>query len=119
MKKKCLIIEDEEHIANAERMILESDFDVHVANNGKDGLEKANNLNPDLVILDIMMPGMDGFEVARELRKNSFDGKIVMVTAKDQEHDEQHGMKTADDYIMKPFEPLELMHVVNQVLKDV
>ena len=118
-KKTLLIIEDEDHIADAERMILEGDYDVHVANDGLEGLKKADELKPDVILLDIMMPGMNGFDVCKKLKSNSdFDNtRIVMVTAKDQPHDETKGMDFgADDYIMKPFEADELLHVVSQVL---
>jgi DNA-binding response OmpR family regulator len=120
-KKRLLIIEDEEHIADAERMILENDFDVHVVHDGLEGLKRALDLKPHVIVLDIMLPGMNGFDVCRKLRehKHMDATKIVMVTAKDQDKDEIMGMDIgADDYIMKPFEADELMHVVNQVLKN-
>ncbi|MBU1975276.1 MAG: response regulator [Nanoarchaeota archaeon] len=120
-RRKLLIIEDEEHIANAERMVLEGDFDVHIANDGKEGIEKAHELKPEVILLDIMLPGMNGFDICKKIRANKdlSETKIIMVTAKDQQKDELEGMGLgADDYIMKPFEPIELMHVVNQVLKS-
>jgi DNA-binding response OmpR family regulator len=119
-KKNILIIEDEVHIANAERLILESEFNVHVAMDGKEGLTKALELQPHVIILDIMLPSMNGFDICKKLREHKHMNatKIVMVTAKDQDKDELAGMNLgADDYIMKPFEADELIHVVNQVLR--
>ncbi|MFH1916472.1 MAG: response regulator [Nanoarchaeota archaeon] len=120
-KKKLLIIEDERHIAEAERIILENAYDVHMVHDGLEGLHKAIEMQPDIIVLDIMLPNMNGFEVCKNLRSNKSlnKTKIVMVTAKDQDRDEIMGMELgADDYIMKPFEADELMHVVNQVLKN-
>jgi len=119
MKKNILIIEDEENIARAEELILQEHFNVHLSHDGEDGLAKAQSLKPDLVILDLMLPKINGTDVCRLLRASNFAGKIVMVTAKNQDKDELEGMNIgADDYIMKPFEPDELKHVINQVLHD-
>ena len=120
MKKSVLIIEDDENIAKAEELILMNDFNVHVAKDGEEGLQKAKELKPDILVLDLMMPKMGGIEVCKRIREDEEikDTKIVMVTAKNQQRDETKGMETgADDYIMKPFEADELIHVVNQVLK--
>lgn len=117
--KKVLIVEDEEHIANAEKMILEEDYHVLIANNGLRGFDMAKKEKPDLVVLDVMLPGMNGFDVCKKIRNEKAlkDTKIVMVTAKNEEKDETHGMDLgADDYIMKPFEAIELKHVIKQVL---
>ena len=121
MKKSVLIIEDDENIAKAEEPILMSDFKVHIAKDGEEGLKKAKEVKPDLVVLDLMMPNIGGIEVCRQIRADEelASTKIVMVTAKDQQKDEVKGMGTgADDYIMKPFEADELLHVINQVLKE-
>ena len=120
MKKNLLIIEDDENIARAQELILQDDFNIHIARDGEQGLKKAKNLKPDLIILDLILPKKGGLEVCKEIRNNAEikDTKIVMVTAKNQSIDEVRGMDTgADDYIMKPFEADELKHVVNQVLK--
>ena len=120
MKRRVLIIEDEEHIAKAQEIILKEEFDVSIAFDGEDGLKKAKEIKPDLIILDLMLPKIGGLEICRILRNDSelANTKIVMVTAKNQSHDELRGMETgADDYIMKPFEPDELRHVVGQVFK--
>ncbi len=119
MKKSVLIIEDEKHIAEAQSLILEEHYKVHHASDGEKGLEMANRLKPSVIILDIMLPKMSGYEVCRKIRGNAElkDTKIVMVTAKNQQIDENLGIGIgADDYIMKPFEADELKHVVQQVL---
>ena len=121
MKKSVLIIEDDENIAKAEELILMSDFNVHIAKNGEEGLQKAREIKPDLIVLDLMLPRIGGVDVCRRIRSDDeiAKTKIVMVTAKDQPKDELKGMNVgADDYIMKPFEADELMHVVNQVLNS-
>ena len=121
MKKSVLIVEDEENIANAERMILEDEFDVHIAKDGMEGLRMAKDIKPDIVVLDLMLPRMDGLDVCKKIKTNKEIGsKVVMVTAKNQPNDEIKGMDFgADDYIMKPFEPIELMHVINQVMSKI
>jgi len=120
MKKTVVIVEDEIPIAEAERLILEDEFVVHLAHDGDQAIEKISEVRPDLVILDLMLPKKNGLEICREIRSNVDlnHTKIVMVTAKNTESDEIKGMDTgADDYIMKPFEPIELLHVSRQVLK--
>lgn len=118
-KKTLLIIEDEENIANAQKLILEKDFNIHIAADGEQGLTKAQEVKPDVILLDLMLPKMNGIEVCKNIRTNKEISatKIVMVTARDQPQDEMQGMETgADDYIMKPFEADELKHVISQVL---
>ncbi len=119
MKKTVLIVEDEHNIAKAEQMILEEHYTVHVAHDGELGLAKAKEVKPDVILLDVMMPKMSGFDVCKAVRcdKTLDATKIVMVTAKNQQKDEAEGMGLgANDYIMKPFEPDELIHVIKQVL---
>ena len=121
MKKNLLIIEDHENIAKAQELILQDQFNVHIAADGEQGLEKAKSIKPDLIILDLMLPKIGGLDVCKMIRQNDEikNTKIVMVTAKNQSIDEIKGMDTgADDYIMKPFEADELLHVVSQVLKE-
>ena len=119
MKGKVLIIEDDAHIAEAEKLILEQDFEVHMAHDGSSGLKSAKVVSPDVIILDVMLPKLSGFELCKMLRDDGFKNKIVMVTAKNEPRNEKFGMDLgADDYIMKPFEAEELLHVVNQVLKS-
>ena len=118
MKKICLIIEDETSIANAQAMILRDEFIVHHAADGEEGIRKALRLKPAVVILDLMLPKVHGYEVCKRIKEELRETKVVMVTAKNQDRDEQAGMGLgADDYIMKPFEADELLHVVHQVLK--
>ena len=119
MKKSVVIIEDEINIAKAEELILQEDYEVHLAHDGEAGLSKIREIKPDLVVLDWMLPKLSGVNVLQHVREDPSIAhtKIVMVTAKNQQEDEDKGMERgADDYIMKPFEPVELMHVINQVL---
>lgn len=107
---KVLIIEDEVAIADLEKDYLElSGFEVEVANDGKLGLEKALKEDYDLFILDLMLPGVDGFEICRSIRgeKNT---PIIMVSAKKDDIDKIRGLGLgADDYMTKPFSPSELV----------
>lgn len=117
VKRKVLIVEDDPNIAEAEKLILEQEFEVFLAKDGSEGLKVVEELNPDVIVLDVMMPKLSGFEVCKLLRDNGFKNKIVMVTAKNEPRNEKFGMDLgADDYIMKPFEPAELLHVMHQVL---
>ena len=119
--KKILIIEDEEPI----RMALEDDFrlenyEVDVATDGIGGLAKAAKADIDLIILDIMLPGMSGFEICKKLRSQGVKTPIIMLTAKGQEIDRVLGLEIgADDYVTKPFSPRELQARVKAVLRRV
>lgn len=120
MKKKVLIIEDEQNIANAQALILGEAYEVHHAFDGDEGLKKARQLRPHLVILDLMLPKRNGYDVCFNLRQNPSlkNTKIVMITAKNQKIDEDKGMFIgADSYITKPFEPEQLLDVVGQLMK--
>ena len=107
---RILIIEDEESIAALEKDYLElSDFEVDIETNGRKGLEAALTGDYDLYILDLMLPGMDGFEICREIRERK-DTPILMVSAKKEDIDKIRGLGLgADDYITKPFSPSELV----------
>lgn len=107
---KILIVEDEAAIADLEKDYLElSGFEVEVANDGQVGLEKAMNQNYDLVILDLMLPGVDGFEICRQVRAEK-NTPIIMVSAKKDDIDKIRGLGLgADDYMTKPFSPSELV----------
>ena len=107
---KILIVEDEESIADLEKDYLElSGFEVEVANDGQTGLDKALFGDFDLVILDLMLPDMDGFEVCRKIRRRT-DIPILIVSAKKSDIDKIRGLGIgADDYITKPFSPNELV----------
>ena len=107
---KILIIEDEESIAELEKDYLElSDFDVTIETDGKKGLETALTGDFDLFILDLMLPGVDGFDICRTIRESK-DVPILMVSAKKDDIDKIRGLGLgADDYITKPFSPSELV----------
>lgn len=107
---KILIIEDEVAIADLEKDYLElSGFDVEVANDGLIGYQKAMEEDYNLVILDLMLPGMDGFEICRKLREEK-NTPIIMVSAKKDDIDKIRGLGLgADDYMTKPFSPSELV----------
>ena len=107
---KILIVEDEEAIADLEKDYLElSGFEVEVANDGETGLEKALNEDFNLLILDLMLPGVDGFEICRQVR-DSKNTPIIMVSAKKDDIDKIRGLGLgADDYMTKPFSPSELV----------
>lgn len=107
---KILIVEDEEAIADLEKDYLElSDFEVTIENNGDQGLETALAGNYDLVILDLMLPGIDGFEVCKKIREEK-NIPIIMVSAKKDDIDKIRGLGLgADDYMTKPFSPSELV----------
>ncbi len=107
---KILIIEDEEAIADLEKDYLElSDFQVHIEHSGDTGLEAALAEDFDLVILDLMLPGMDGFDVCKRIREKK-NIPILMVSAKKDDIDKIRGLGLgADDYMTKPFSPSELV----------
>ena len=107
---KILIIEDEEAIADLEKDYLElSGFEVAIENRGDTGLERALNEEFDLFILDLMLPGMDGFEICREIRKAK-NTPVILVSAKKDDIDKIRGLGLgADDYITKPFSPSEMV----------
>jgi DNA-binding response OmpR family regulator len=117
--KKLLIIEDEELI----RMALEDDFrlenyEVTLASDGIEGLAKAADPDIDLIILDIMLPGMNGFDICKKLRSQGIRTPVIMLTAKGQEIDRVVGLEIgADDYVTKPFSPRELQARVKAVLR--
>ena len=115
---KILIVEDEESIADLEKDYLElSGFEVEVANDGETGLRRGLAVEFDLIILDLMLPGVDGFEICRQIRgqKNT---PIIMVSAKKDDIDKIRGLGLgADDYMTKPFNPLELTARVKSLLR--
>ena len=111
MKKKILIIEDEPDLVKGLKINLSDEgFDMDWAVNGVDGLRKAIEETPDLIILDIMLPEMDGLEVCRKLRQKNIDIPVIMLTAKGGEIDKVVGLEIgADDYMTKPFSIRELL----------
>lgn len=107
---RILIIEDENAIAELEKDYLElSGFEVEVANDGQEGLDKSLTEDVDLIILDLMLPGVDGFEICRQVRTQK-NTPIIMVSAKKEDIDKIRGLGLgADDYMTKPFSPSELV----------
>ena len=120
-KKLILCIEDEEEMIDLIRLILtRRGFDVRGANGGKEGLEIIRTEHPDLILLDLMMPDMDGWEVYQQMKADDATKNIpvIVVTAKAQSIDKVLGLHIAkvDDYIAKPFSPQELLNSVDNVL---
>lgn len=120
--KKILIVDDEQDIVESLKFVLESnDYTCYCAYNGEDGLRLAKEILPDLMILDVMMPKINGYKISRLLK---FDSKyknipILMVTARSQNEDKLIGEETgADEYITKPFEIDEVVNKVNSYLKE-
>lgn len=119
MKSKILIIEDEKKIARFIQLELEHEgYDVSTAYDGRDGLELQGKYQPDLIILDLMLPGLNGVEVCRRIRQSS-NVPIIMLTAKDSTMDKVMGLDMgADDYMTKPFEIEELLARIRRRLKS-
>ncbi|MBR6259281.1 MAG: response regulator transcription factor, partial [Oscillospiraceae bacterium] len=118
MDKKILVVEDDENISELLQLYLEKDgFKVSTASDGGKGVAAFERCQPDLVLLDIMLPVMDGWSVCREIRSVS-KTPIIMLTAKGETFDKVNGLEMgADDYIVKPFEVKELLARVHAVLR--
>ena len=118
MAMSVLVVEDDRNIAELLQMYLEKEgYAVTVANDGGQGLEKFRAISPDLVLLDVMMPVMDGWAVCKAIREESAV-PIIMLTAKSQLDDKVAGLKSgADDYITKPFEMKEVLARIEAVLR--
>lgn len=120
--KKILAVDDEKHIVRLVQVNLErAGYQVVTAFDGKEALEKVASENPDLVVLDVMMPYMDGFEVLQNLRKNpgTRDLPVIMLTAKAQDADVFRGWQSGVDcYLTKPFNPMELIVFVKRIFKS-
>ena len=119
--KKILIVDDEQDIVESLKFVLETeDFTCYSAFNGEDGLRLAKEIMPDLIILDVMMPKINGYKISRLLKYDAKykDIPILMVTARSQDEDKLIGEETgADEYITKPFELDEVVEKVKQYLK--
>ena len=117
---KILIVDDEPSITNLVSAYLKSErYEVFVASDGNAGLKAARTFKPDLIILDIMLPGMDGIELLSRLRRES-DVYVIMLTAKTEETDKIIGLSVgADDYVTKPFSPRELVARVKAALRRI
>lgn len=116
--RTVLVADDEDHIRQLIRLYLANEgFGVKEAKSGKEALDSWQKENPDLVVLDIMMPEMDGWEVLKQIRKQK-NTPVIMLTAKDAEVDKVLGLELgADDYVTKPFSPRELVSRVKAVLR--
>ncbi len=116
--RRVLVVEDEEALAESIRFSLESEnYEVFTATTGVEGVEMSRSVKPALIILDLMLPGMSGLDVCRQIRRDS-DVPIMMLTAKDSEADKVTGLELgADDYVTKPFSTRELLARVRAHLR--
>lgn len=117
-KEKILVVDDDKNICDLLRMYLEKEgYAVVMAHNGIDAVNAFNAENPDLILLDIMLPQLDGWQVCREVRKTS-EVPIIMLTAKDEVFDKVLGLELgADDYVTKPFDTKEIVARIKAVLR--
>ena len=118
MPEKILVVEDERNIASFVSMYLKNArYHVEIARDGTEALQKADATKPDLVVLDLMLPDIDGLEVCRQIRSSS-DVPILMLTARDDDVDKIVGLEVgADDYLTKPFNPRELVARIRSILR--
>lgn len=120
MSKKILIVDDEEQIIELIKVMLGDEYEYVEAVNGAEAIEKAKTEQPDLILLDIMLPDMDGYQVCQRLRqdKKTKDIVIAMVSAKKEDHDILQGIDVgAIAYITKPFDGFELSEKVKELLE--
>src|ERR671917_1239159 len=117
---RILTVEDDERIRSAVKLALEDEgWTVDEAGSGEEAIETFQRQTPDVVLIDIMLPGIDGFELCRNLRRHS-DVPIVMVTARNDTHDVVAGLEAgADDYLTKPFAPKELSARIRALLRRI
>lgn len=117
-KQRILIVDDDENIAELISLYLTKEcFETEIAGNGKDALALVNSFNPHLILLDIMLPDMDGYEICSEVRRTK-QTPIIMLSAKGEVFDKVLGLKIgADDYIVKPFDSNELVARVHAILR--
>jgi len=120
--KKILIADDEPYILRSLSFVLKKEgFDIETACNGEEALEKAQQFNPKILFLDVMMPKKDGYEVCNKLKSNpeTKDIYIIILTAKGQIIDKEKGLTTgADEYITKPFSPREIVNKVKKIMES-
>ncbi len=121
MNQRLLVVDDEESILTLLQFNLEqAGYDVETAMDGKSAFNKAKEGNFDLIILDLMIPELDGLEVCKQLRQNKVSTPILMLTAKDDEFDKVLGLELgADDYMTKPFSPREVVARIRAILRRV
>ena len=117
---KILIVDDDRNICELLRLYIEKEgFETAIANDGKAAVQMFDAVNPDLILLDIMLPELDGWQVCREIRKKS-QCPIIMLTAKGEVFDKVLGLELgADDYVVKPFEAKEVIARINAVLRRI
>lgn len=122
MAKKVLIVDDEQNIViSLEFLMQRAGYEVAIARNGEDALEMVSQFRPDLVLLDVMMPKVNGFDVCQKIRDNPDlqDTKVIMLTAKGREVEVAKGMALgANSYVIKPFSTRELVAEVQRVLEE-
>ena len=115
---KVLVVEDNASLLESIRQILEDEYEVDTADNGEDGLYLAQQSIYDIVLLDVMLPGMDGFEIIRQMRNAKIDTSVLFLTAKDSLEDRVKGLELGgDDYLVKPFQAAELKARVRALLR--
>ena len=117
---KILVVDDDKNICELLRLYLEKEgYSVAISNQGEEAIAKINAIKPDLILLDIMLPGLDGWQVCREIRKTS-NVPIIMLTAKGETFDKVLGLELgADDYVVKPFDTKEVIARVKAVLRRI
>jgi two-component system OmpR family response regulator len=117
--RRILVVEDEPDLLRGLALNIRADgYEVLTASTGEDGVATALEGRPDLVILDVMLPGLGGFDICRELRHRGFEAPIIMLTARSEEVDRVVGLEIgADDYVTKPFSPRELLARIRAVLR--
>jgi two-component system alkaline phosphatase synthesis response regulator PhoP len=122
MAKKIMVVDDEPYIARVIKFKLEQEgYSVISANDGQSGLQKIKEEKPDMVLLDVMMPGLSGYEVCQKIKQDAELAGIpvVILTAKGQERDREQGLTMgASDYITKPFSPNRLLELVKNMIGD-
>ncbi len=118
-KRRVLVVDDEENVTHLVSSALRFDgFETMIADNGTDALTKVGQYDPDLIVLDVMMPGRDGFAVLQELRASGSQVPVIFLTARDTASDRVGGLRAgADDYVVKPFSIEELLARVHAVLR--
>lgn len=117
-QNKILVVDDDKNICELLRLYLEKEgYNVILAFDGKEGLDKFKSQNPDLILLDVMMPNIDGWQVCRKIRETS-DCPIIMLTAKSETIDKVLGLELgADDYVVKPFDAKEVVARIKAILR--
>ena len=117
--KKILVVDDEKPISDIMKFNLTKEgYEVHVAADGEEALQKVDEVHPDLILLDLMLPKLDGMEVTKKLRQEKVQTPIIIVTAKNDEFDKVFGLELgADDYITKPFSPREVLARIKAVIR--